>query len=407
VPALREELLTALIRSLPKDLRRNFVPAPDTARAVMTGIDPGAQPLIVGLQRELHRRTGILVPVDAFKLEKLPPHLRVTFSVESAEGTEVARGKDLTALQERLAAPVQHAVAHAVGGELERTGLRTWPDDLDELPRVLERTVNARAVRGFPGLVDTGTAVDLRVFATSAERDHAMGAGTRRLLRLSVASPVKAVERQLNPRTRLVLGANPDGSLSALLEDCADAAVDVLMTGPVWTSRDFATLRDRVAGALLPTTAEIVGRVEAVLSTAQEVQLLLAAEPSPAQADAVEDIRLQLDRLLPSGFVTATGRAHLGDLARYLTAIQRRLDRLAHGIEADRQRMARVHAVEAAYDELVRALPSTRRSAADVRDIGRQIEELRVSLWAQQLGTPRPVSEQRIYRAIDTAASAG
>ncbi len=406
VPALREELVTELIRSLPKNLRRNFVPAPDTARAVMAGIDQGAEPLLDALQRELRRRTGVLVPIDAFDLDKLPAHLRVTFSIESAEGAEVARGKDLTVLQDELAAPAQNAVAHAVGGELERTGLRAWPDDIDEVPRVIERTVAGRNVRGFPAFTDVGTAVDLRVFATSVEQDRAMGPGTRRLVRLSVPSPVKAAERQLDPRTRLTLGANPDGSLAALLDDCADAAADALVPAAVWTSKDFAALRDRVAADLVSTTIDVVGRVEKVLSAAHEVQLLLPAQPPPAHAEAIDDVRAQLDRLLPAGFVSTTGRAHLADLARYLTAIHRRLDQLPRGTEADRQRMARVHAVEDAYDELVRALPSARREADSVRDIAWQIEELRVSLWAQQLGTPRPVSEKRIYRAIDAVASA-
>ena len=144
-----------------------------------------------------------------------------------------------------------------------------------------------------------------------------------------------------------------------------------------------------------------------MLSAFHEVDLLLPDKPTAAQTDAVDDIRAQLERLLPTGFVTATGRAHLGDLARYLTAIQRRLERLPHGIEADRQRMQQVHEVEDAYDDLVRALPSGRQDSTAVRDIAWQIEELRVSLWAQQLGTPRPVSEQRIYRAIDKAASGG
>jgi ATP-dependent helicase HrpA len=162
----------------------------------------------------------------------------------------VARGKDLAVLQERLAAPARRAIAEAVAGELERTGLRAWPDDVDELPRVVERTVGGRAVRGFPAFVDSGSAVDLRVFATSAERDRAMGPGTRRLMRLGVASPIKAVERQLDPRTRLALAANPDGSLSALLDDCADAAVDVLVPGPACTRAEFVALRDRVAEAL-------------------------------------------------------------------------------------------------------------------------------------------------------------
>ena len=230
-----------------------------------------------------------------------------------------------------------------------------------------------------------------------------MRPGMRRLLRLSVASPVKAVERQLDPRTRLTLGTNPDGSLSALLDDCADAATDALAPEPAWTRDQFAVMRDRVADSLVPTSLDIVGRVEKVLSAAHDVQLLLPTQPPPAQADAIADIRAQLDRLLPAGFVRTTGRTHLADLIRYITAIGRRLERLPVAVEADRQRMRQVHAVQVAYDELVHALPPARRSAEDVRDIDRQIEELRVSLWAQQLGTRRPVSEQRIYRAIDAA----
>lgn len=401
VPALREELVTALIRSLPKNLRRNFVPAPDTARAALAAIDAAGEPLLPALQRELRRRTGVLVPIDAFDLEKLPPHLRVTFAVESADGAEVARGKDLQELQERLTAPARRAVAHAVAGELERTGMRDWPDDLDELPRVIEREVEGRTVRGFPAFVDTGGAVDLRVFATPDEQADAMRPALRRLVRLSVASPVKVLARQLDPRTRLTLGANPDGDLPALLEDCADAAADALMPAPVWTRGEFAALRERVGKTLAPMTAEIVRGVERVLAAAQEVQLLLPADPAPAQSEAIEDVRAQLDRLLPPGFVTATGRAHFADLTRYLLAIRRRLDGLAHGVQADRERMHRVHAVQDAYADLLGELPRAAQTAADVRDIARQLEELRVSLWAQQLGTPRPVSEQRIYRAID------
>lgn len=407
VPALREELITELIRSLPKNLRRNFVPAPDTARAVMQGIDPSNEPLLDGLQRELRRLSGILVPIDAFDLDKLPPHLRVTFAVEAADGTEIGRGKDLAGLQDRLATTTQSAVAEAVGADLERTGLRNWPDDLEEVPRTVERTVGGRPVRGYPTFVDAGSTVDLRVFATSVEQDAAIRPGLRRLLRLSVPSPVKSVERQLGVRTRLTLGTNPDGSLPALLDDCADAAVDAMVAQPVWTAREFAALRDNVGARLAAMTVDVVGRVEKVLAALHEVNLLLPAQPSAAQADAVDDIRAQLDRLLPPGFVTATGRAHLSDLVRYLTAIQRRLERLPHGIEADRKRMEQVHAVEDAYDDLVRALPSARRNSASVRDIAWQIEELRVSLWAQQLGTPRPVSEQRIYRAIDAVAGGG
>ncbi|MFO7163163.1 MAG: ATP-dependent RNA helicase HrpA [Mycolicibacterium hassiacum] len=398
VPALREELVTALIRSLPKHLRRNFVPAPDTARAVLAGIDPQREPLLESVQRELRRLTGVLVPIDAFDLDKVPPHLRVSFAVEDPDGTVLARGKDLDALRAELAAPMRRAVADAVTDGLQRTGLRDWPEDLDELPRTVE---GGHGARGYPALVDTGAAVDLRVLPTPGEQAAAMRPGLRRLLRLAVSSPVKAVERELGPRTRLVLGNNPDGSLAALIDDCADAAVDSLVPAPVWTRGEYVAARDRVASGLASATRAVVGQVATALSVAQQVQVALPERPTPAQADAVADIRAQLDRLLGRGFVTAIGAGRLADLTRYLTAIARRLERLPQAPAADRDRMQRVRAVQTAYDELVAALSPARAAAADVVDIRWQIEELRVSLWAQQLGTARPVSEKRIYRAIE------
>ncbi|MUM18129.1 ATP-dependent RNA helicase HrpA [Mycobacterium sp. CBMA271] len=403
VPALREELITSLIKSLPKDLRRNFVPAPDTARAVLDTLEPGTEPLVHALSRELHRLSGIRVPTDAFDLDKIPAHLRVTFVVESSEGTEVARDKDLGALQARLAAPAREAVAAAVAGEWERTGLRGWPEDLAELPRAVEHVSGGHTVRGFPALTDTGTSVDVHVYATEAEQQAAMRVGTRRLLRLSIASPMKTVERGLDPRTRLLLTSNPDGSLAALLDDCADAAVDWLAPAPVWTRTEFTGLRDQVAKSLAVTTLDVVNRTTKVVTAWSEVQVALPDKAPAAQNDAIADIRGQIDRLLPKGFVAATGAAKLGDLARYVTAIGKRLERLAQGVEADRERMNRVHAVEDAYDDLLRDIAPGRQDDPAVRDIAWFIEELRVSLWAQQLGTARAVSEQRIHKAIDAA----
>ncbi|QVI28179.1 ATP-dependent RNA helicase HrpA [Mycolicibacterium neoaurum] len=400
VPALREELVTALIKSLPKDLRRNFVPAPDTARAILDDLHPENGSLLTEVARELRRRSGVVVPVEAFDAAKVPAHLRVTFAVETAEGAEVARGKDLAALQDRLAAPVRRAVARAVAGSWERSGLTGWPADLDELPRSVEQVSGGHTVRGFPAFVDTGAAVDVKVFALAAEQAAVMRPGLRRLVRLSVPSPVKAVERGLDMRARLTLNTSPDGPLAALLDDCADAAVDALAREVVWARKDFEALTAQVGRSLASTTMDIARRVEKVLAAAHEAQVAIPDKPVPAQADAVADVRAQLDRLLPKGFVTLTGVTKLADLTRYLLAIGRRMERLPHGLVADRERMYRVHAVEDAYDDLLRSLSPARAAGQDVADIGWQIEELRVSLWAQQLGTPRPVSEQRIYKAI-------
>ena len=402
VPALREELLIALIRSLPKALRRNFVPAPDTARALLGAIGPDSGSLLDAVQRELRKRTGILVPVDAFDLDKLPPHLRVTFAVESGDGTVVAQGKSLGELQDHLAVPVQRAVAAAVAGGLERSGLGDWPDDLDELPSVVEDDgASGHAVRGYPALVDRVATVDIRVFATRDEQSAAAALGSLRLLRLAGPSIAKPVERGLDTRTKLVLGNNPNGSLAALIEDCANAAVALLIPEPVWTRREFDSARTRLVSALTPTTLDVVRRVEKVLAALHDVQVMLPDRPTAAQAEAIADMGAQLARLMPAGFVAVAGVGRLGDVARYLTAVHRRLERLPQALNADRERMTRVAVVQDAYEQLVSALSPHRAAGADVRDIAWLIEELRVSLWAQQLGTARPVSEQRIFRALD------
>jgi ATP-dependent helicase HrpA len=187
-----------------------------------------------------------------------------------------------------------------------------------------------------------------------------------------------------------------------LLDDAADAAVDALIVARLpWTRTEYMTVRDRVGTELVAATIGIVADLTRVLEAAHGVRLALPDDPPKAHEPAIEDIKAQFRRLLPPGFATSTGRTHLGDLARYLTAINRRLERLPRDVDTDRARMQRVHVVQDAYDELVRALPPSRAAAEDVRDIARLVEELRVSLWAQQLRTPRPVSEQRIFRALD------
>jgi ATP-dependent helicase HrpA len=342
IPALREELVTALLRSLPKDLRRSFVPVPDTARAVLADLEPSQEALLDALQRALFDRTGVLVPLDTFDLDKLPPHLQMTYSITAEDGTELAHGKDLAALRGTLFPPVD-ASAHETPPEVEP-----------------ERVVLRRELRG------------------------------------SLPSPVKAVERGLSQRSRLLLKANPDGSLEDLINDCADATVEAML------GRGLEA--DAIRMDLIPETEATLALVEKVLSAAHDARRLLPDRPSDAIKPAVNDVRAQLVRLLPAGFVTSTGIARLRDLARYVAAAARRLEALPRDLDADRGRMQRVLAVQKAYDDMVTSLPAARTRREDVCDIAWFIEEFRVSLWAQNLGTARPVSEQRIYRAIDAIA---
>ena len=185
VPGLREELVTELIRSLPKQLRTMFVPAPDTARAVLPRLGPAHGDLLSALAAELTRRGGTPVPRSAFDVSRLPAHLRVTFRVVE-DGQVLATGKDLAGLRQELRPRLRETLTEAARG-LTRSGLRTW--DLDTLPRVF----SAGQVRGYPALADAGDAADIRLFETEAEAQAAMRQGTRRLLLLAVPSGARAV----------------------------------------------------------------------------------------------------------------------------------------------------------------------------------------------------------------------
>ncbi|GGM45787.1 ATP-dependent helicase [Micromonospora sonchi] len=403
VPGLREELVVALIRSLPKPVRRNFVPVPDYARAALAEITAGEEPLLDALTRQLRRMTGVTVPRDAWDPGKLPPHLRVTFRVLGADDKPVAEGKDLPTLQRQLKAEVRQVVA-AAAPDVARTGLTTW--DLGTLPRAIEQVRAGYAVTAYPALTDEGATVGVQVFDSADEQQAAHWAGTRRLLRLTVPSPAKFLQGRLSNEAKLALSRNPHGGVQALIEDTAGAAIDKLIAdagGPAWDAEGFAALRDKVRAGLVDTVVEVMDRVRAVLAAAYAVQQRLGATRNLAVVAALADIRNQLTGLVHAGFITETGYARLPDLLRYLTAIERRLDRLPGNPPRDKSQQDRIAVVQREYDEMLAALPASRRNSAAVRQIRWMIEELRVNVFAQGLGTPYPVSEQRIYRAMDDA----
>ena len=263
VPGRREELVTALLRSLPKPLRRNFVPAPDFAKALLARFDWGSVPLLETLSAQLRAMTGIAVPLDAWDPQRVPEHLKTTFRITDPAGKVVAEGKDLDALKERLR-PRQRAALSTVVSGIERTGLTTW--DLESLPRQVSREIGGHVATGYPALVDAGEAVDVRVLDTPEAQATAMWAGTRRLVLIGVPSPNKHAVRSLSNRAKLELSDNPHGSVSALLADCVRAAADDLIRragGPQWTREGFGRLLEAVRTGLPALTVDVLGQVAA------------------------------------------------------------------------------------------------------------------------------------------------
>ncbi len=398
VPGLREELVTELIRSLPKQLRKAFVPAPDAARAAVARLRPQGD-LLEALSAELGRLGGVNIPRAAWDLSRLPAYLRITFRVVDS-GRVLAIGKDLDELRQRLRPRMQAMLTEAARG-ITRSGLRSW--DLGALPKVF----TDGQVRAHPALADAGDAVDVRLFGTEADASEAMWRGTRRLLLIQVPSGVRSAVSRLPGDAKLAMSRSPYPNAAAVLEDCVVCAADQVIAeagGPAWDAEGFAHLLEAARSALPAATADALGAVARALAEAHEVEFTLGRVAGPVLAPAAADMRSQLSALIHPGFIAETGLRRLPDLARYLRAITRRLQKAPEDPGRDADRMAVVHRVTDAYQRAIEELGPSRRSGEQARAVRWMIEELRVSLFAQTLGTPAPVSEQRIQSVLDHLA---
>jgi ATP-dependent helicase HrpA len=399
IPGLREDLVTALIRTLPKQVRRNFVPVPDYTRAVLEDAVPLQGPLLDALTDHLRRLTGVVVARRDWAPQRVPDHLRMTFRVEDDDGLVLAEGKDLTGLKRQLAPKSREVIAEAADG-VEQHGLTAWTPGT--LARVIERRRAGIQVKAYPALVDETDSVGVLVFETEAEQARAMWAGTRRLLMLEVPTPIPLLSRRLSNATKLGLTRYPYSNVPDLLEDCVRAAVDAIVEdagGPSYDDAGYARLRERVRERLTEVTVDTVVAVEKVVAAAHDVRTRLATKWPSALAPSIEDMRAQLVALIQPGFVTATGPRHLRDLPRYLQGIGRRLERLPGNATRDRDWMDEVAQVQAEYAQVRAELPDD----PEIAEVRWMIEELRISLFAQELRTPYPISPKRIYKVLDAA----
>jgi ATP-dependent RNA helicase HrpA len=400
VPGRREELVTELIRSLPKELRREFVPAPDVARAVVPRLGEPHGSLLDALGAELGQRGGLRIPRDAWDTARLPAHLRITYRVMDS-GRELASGKDLDELRRQLRPRLREAVEDAAGG-LIRTGLTDWT--IGTLPRVF----TSGQLTAYPAVEDAGDTAEVRLFETQAQADAAMVRGTRRLLLLRVPTGLRSIADRLPNERKLALSRSPYPSVGALLDDCEACAADQVISeagGPEWDAAGFARLLAQARPALPLATAQVLEVTGQVLGAAHEAEGRLRST-SPVLAAAAADARAQFTALIHPGFVSDTGLRRLPDLVRYLRAISRRLDVAAQDPARDAERTAAVRRVSGAYQQALAGLAPARRQDADVRAVRWMIEELRVSLFAQVLGTSGPISEKRIQAALSLLTGA-
>ncbi|EOA5467405.1 ATP-dependent RNA helicase HrpA [Vibrio cholerae] len=402
IPGLRHELVVSLIKSLPKTLRKNFVPAPNYADAFLARVTPFEMPLLDAMEKELRRMTGVTVLREDWKLDQLPAHLKITYRAVDHRNRKLNESCDLHELKESLKAKVQETLSQVADDDIEQRDLHMW--SFGELPKVYQQKRGGFEVRAYPALVDKKDSVEIKLFETEQEQLSAMRAGQRRLILLNVPSPIKYLHANLPNKSKLGLYFNPYGKVLDLIDDCIACGVDKLIEergGMVWEPQAFEALKEHVRAELGDTVVEIAKQVETILTTAYNINKRLKGKVDFTMAFALSDVKAQIEGLIFSGFATECGWKRLPDILRYMRAIERRMEKLPTDPNKDRLHMLKIESVANKYKELLNKIPKGMAIPDNVREIRWMLEELRVSYFAQQLGTPYPVSDKRIINAID------
>jgi ATP-dependent helicase HrpA len=410
VPGLREDLVVGLIKSLPKAIRRNVVPANDWATRLLEALptdDPEEleqMSLTEFLAQTIQRKTYTPVTVEDFEQERVPAHLRMTFSVVNDRGQEVARSKDLVSLQQKLKTRVRESLAvvstpHA----LERDGLTTW--DFDELPKLVDTRRAGTVIRAYPALVDRGTSVSIRLMSTAADQARASSAGIRRLLLLGIPSPLGYVREHLSQTEKLALATSPYQNIQALFDDCMVATVDAALrehsdNALLWTRDEFEAARLAISAGLVESLYATVTMVTATMSAYRDAERSLRGATSMSVLPALSDAREQLAGLVFPGFISRTGTTQLRHLPRYLKGITSRMEKLPSDIARDHVWMTQVSAITAKFSAAGGRIPLPLDAPDNLVRVRWMLEEFRVSLFAQHLGTSESVSVQRIQKAL-------
>ena len=401
IPALRLELITALIRGLPKSLRRNFVPAPNYAQACLAAITNADVALTVALEKQLLRMTGVRLPEDAWLGVELVPHLLMNFKIVNEHGKLLKEGRKLDELKDSLQGKVQGAIKKVADKGIERSDIDKW--DFKSLPKSYEKKVANITIKAFPALVDKNKSVAIELFEHESLADQAMLDGVSRLILLSIPSPLKYLQEKLPNKAKLGLYFNPFGSINDLLDDCIVAGCQYLVNEYGDLPRDqiaFEACKEHVRAEIADCVLSAAIKVERVLSLAHDVRKKMKGKMSLNVVQSHGDIKSQLEAMVFKGFITKAGYQRLDDIARYLTAMLRRLEKLQIDTNQDRLKMLEVEKVQKALSTVVAKQPKGQPLSQELAQGYWMIEELRVSLFAQNLKTPFPISAKRILNYI-------
>ncbi len=399
VPGMVEDKIAALMRTLPKSYRR-FFDIKKTASELAGSIEIGERPIVDALALELGRKAGVDIPRDAFKPDEIDRHLWMRYSVVDAAGKELASGRDLGELRGRLTEQIAASYAHAATADLDRDDLTDW--DFGELPEQVEIKRGAFTLHGYPTLIDEGKTVSLRVLSSRAEARRRFRAGLARLYVRHLREEFRYHAKHLPGIEKMILHYAPMGPGDELKRDLLLLVADRVFIGDdegVGTREDFSARLDRGWNLLRPTVERVCLLVGRILERYHGLAVRLS-EPMPkAWAVSVSDVRAHLGRLVPPRFLTLVPYERFEHYPRYLRAIERRLERLrqtgpAHDIELARQ-LARWQEL---FDERLRKHEAEGATDVELESFRWLIEELRVSLFAQDLGTSEPVSDKRLEK---------
>ncbi|WP_156762151.1 ATP-dependent RNA helicase HrpA [Microbacterium karelineae] len=431
VPGLRDELITAMLKALPKAMRRHVVPAADWARTFAEELDgsgpedAGGRPergLAESLARLVQRQANQPVTADDFDMARVPSHLTMSFRAVDQRGRAAGSSRDLAELQSRLAGRARDSVAQQLdraasrapkdespasriaqapaAPSIERAGLVDWT--FGELPAQVDTRVAGGVVRGYPALVDEKTSVAVRVEATADEAARRTRSGLRRLLLLTVPSPVSYIQEHLSAQEKLALAAAPYPSAKAVIEDCRAAVADAAIArhGAVRTRADFDRVRNEVSAGSVDDVFEAVSLVAKILTAWREVERAMKKANSMTLLGALNDVRGQLEGLVHAGFVRETGLDRLRHVPRYLEGARVRLEALPDNPGRDRAWMTEFERAHQAFVDAGGAIPLPEDADERLVRARWMLEELRVGLFAQRLGTAETVSVQRVAKVL-------